>query len=119
VEHHLSALSRNLTRRGPVWSSVGDARSDKLTGLAIPRLDKSSGVAGYQVLQHEVDETNKTLKLWVRRKRGTKKLICSGCGKHCGTIHDTTAREVRDLPWGEYRTTPSWQPVMNPPVSRR
>jgi len=66
---------------------------------------KVLGWPGYRVFQHEVDETKKTLKLWVRRKKGTKKLICSGCGKHCGEIHDTTTREVRDLPWGEYRTT--------------
>jgi transposase len=52
-----------------------------------------------------VNEKDKTLKLWVRRKRGTKKLICSGCGRHCGVIHDTTEREVRDLPWSEYRAT--------------
>ena len=45
------------------------------------------------------------LQLWVRRKRGTKKLVCSGCGRHCGEIHDTTEREVRDLPWSEYKAT--------------
>ena len=63
------------------------------------------GWPGYQVYRHEVDEQEKTLKLWVRRKRGTKKLVCSGCGRHCGAIHDTTEREVRDLPWSEYRAT--------------
>ena len=63
------------------------------------------GWPGYQVYRHEVDETQKTLRLWVRRKRGTKKLICSGCGRHCGVIHDTTEREVRDLPWSEYKAT--------------
>jgi transposase len=52
-----------------------------------------------------VDEKQKKLKLWVRRKRGTKKLICSGCGRHCAEIHDTTEREVRDLPWSEYKAT--------------
>jgi transposase len=60
---------------------------------------------GYQVYQFEIDEERKTLKLWVRRKRGTKKLICSGCGRHCGEIHDATEREVRDLPWSEYKAT--------------
>jgi transposase len=60
---------------------------------------------GYQVYQCEIDEKQKTLKLWVRRKRGTKKLICSGCGRHCGEIHDTSEREVRDLPWSEYQAT--------------
>ena len=66
---------------------------------------KILGWPGYEVYQHEIDETQQTLELSVRRKRGTKKLICSGCGKHCGEIHDATTREVRDLPWGEYRTT--------------
>ena len=66
---------------------------------------KILGWPGYRVFQHEIDETKKTLKLWVRRKPGTRKLICSGCGKHCAAINDTTTREVRDLPWGEYRTT--------------
>jgi transposase len=63
------------------------------------------GWPGYQVYRHEIDEKAKTVKLWVRRKRGTRKLICSGCGRHCGKIHDATEREVRDLPWSEYRAT--------------
>jgi transposase len=52
-----------------------------------------------------MDEERKTLKLWVRRKRGTKKLICSACGRHRGEIHDTSEREVRDLPCFEYQAT--------------
>jgi transposase len=47
----------------------------------------------------------KTLRLWVRRKRGNRKLICSGCGRKLTDAHDYNEREVRDLPWGEYRTT--------------
>lgn len=66
---------------------------------------KILGWPGYQVYEHEIDEKHKTLKLWVRRKRATKKLICSGCGRHGGEIHDTTEREVRDLPWSEYQAT--------------
>ncbi len=66
---------------------------------------KILGWPGYQVYQHEVDEKQKTIKLWVRRKRGTQKLICSGCGKHCGDLFDTTERAVRDLPWSEYKAT--------------
>lgn len=66
---------------------------------------KILGWPGYQVYRHEIDEKHKELKLWVRRKRGTKKLICSGCGQHCGEIHDVTEREVRDLPWSEYKAT--------------
>ena len=63
------------------------------------------GWPGYRVYQQEVDEKAKTLKLWVRRKAGTKKLICSGCGQHVAGIHEVTEREVRDLPWSEYRAT--------------
>jgi transposase len=57
------------------------------------------------VFQQEIDEKAKTLKLWVRRKRGNRRLICSGCGRRIGEPADTTEREVRDLPWGKFRTT--------------
>jgi transposase len=57
------------------------------------------------VYQQEIDENAKTLKLWVRRKAGTRKLICSGCGKHVGGIHEVLEREVRDLPWCLYKAT--------------
>jgi transposase len=60
---------------------------------------------GYRVYQNEIDEKAKTLRLWVRRKRGNRKLICSGCGRKFTEAHDCREREVRDLPWGEYRTT--------------
>ena len=63
------------------------------------------GWPGYLVYQQEINEKAKTLKLWVRRKAGTKKRICSGCGKHVGTIHDVDQREIRDLPWSEYKAT--------------
>ena len=66
---------------------------------------KILGWPGYQVYECEIDEQRKTLKLRVRRKAGTKKLICSGCGRHCGELHDTTEREVRDLAWSEYTAT--------------
>lgn len=53
----------------------------------------------------EIDEKGKTLKLWVRRKRGNRLLICSGCGRRIADPVDVTEREVRDLPCFEYRTT--------------
>src|ERR1700730_16999312 len=34
------------------------------------------GVRGY-----EIEEQEKTLKLWVRPKSGNRKLVCSGCGR--------------------------------------
>jgi transposase len=45
------------------------------------------------------------LKLWVRRKRGNKQLICSGCGQLVNVIAESYEREVRDLPCFEYLTT--------------
>src|SRR6202795_5241717 len=66
---------------------------------------KILGWPGYRVFRYEIDETANTLRLWVRRKRGNRKLICSGCGRKFTDAHDYNEREVRDLPWGEYRTT--------------
>ena len=66
---------------------------------------KLLGWPGYTVFQQEIDEKAKTLKLWVRRDRGNRELICSGCGRKMTEPADTTEREVRDLPCFEYRTT--------------
>jgi transposase len=66
---------------------------------------KILGWPGYTVYQQEIDEKAKTLKLWVRRKRGNRRLICSGCGRRIDQPADVTEREVRDLPCFEYRTT--------------
>jgi transposase len=66
---------------------------------------KVLGWPGYRVWRHEIDERAKTLKLWVRRKRGNKKLICSGCGRRVDNIHEICEREIRDLPVFEFRTT--------------
>jgi transposase len=66
---------------------------------------KILGWPGYRVYRQEIDEAAKTLRLWVRRKQGNRKLICSGCGRKFSDAHDSREREVRDLPWGEYRTT--------------
>jgi transposase len=66
---------------------------------------KVLGWPGYRVYQHEINEAGKTLKLWVRRKRGNRKLVCSGCGRKLAEAYDRYEREVRDLPWSEFRTT--------------
>jgi transposase len=66
---------------------------------------KVLGWPGYRVYGHEINEEAKTLKLWVRRKRGTRKLVCSGCGRKLGEMYDTYEREVGDLPRFEFRTT--------------
>lgn len=58
---------------------------------------KILGWPGYRVFRYEIDETANTLRLWVRRKRGNRKLICSGCGRKFTDAHDYNEREVRDL----------------------
>src|SRR6202521_2767130 len=65
---------------------------------------KILGGPGYRVFQHEINRGAKTLRLWVRRMRRSRALICSGCGKRVRDLVDASEREVRDLPWGEYRT---------------
>ena len=60
---------------------------------------------GYRVYQHEINEKTKTLRLWVRRKGGNRKMECSGCGRRVAEIYDVGERAVRDLPWSEFRTT--------------
>jgi transposase len=66
---------------------------------------KILGWPGYTVYRHEIDEKAKTLKLWVRRKRGNRRLICSGCGRRIADSAEVTERQVRDLPCLEYLTT--------------
>src|ERR1035438_9973151 len=63
------------------------------------------GWPGYRVYRSEIHEEAKTLHLWVRRKRGNRRLECSGCGQRIGKVAEVYEREVRDLPWSEYRTT--------------
>jgi transposase len=60
---------------------------------------------GYRVYKHEIDERAKTLKLWIRRKRGNRKIECSGCGRKFSDIYDSNERPVRDLPWSGFRAT--------------
>jgi transposase len=66
---------------------------------------KVLGWPGYRVYQHEINEQGKTLKLWVRRKHGNQKLVCSGCGGKVTHAYDSYEREVRDLPCFEFLTT--------------
>jgi transposase len=68
-------------------------------------MDGDSGVAGYRVYRHELDEEGKTLKLWVRRKPVHRGFECSGCGRRLHHVHDVREREIRDLPWSVYRAT--------------
>jgi transposase len=66
---------------------------------------KVLGWPGYRVYRHEIQEAAKTLKLWVRRKRGNRKLVCSGCRRKLSEVYEIYEREVRDLPCFEFRTT--------------
>jgi transposase len=68
-------------------------------------LSKMLGWPGYRVYRFEINELAKSLRLWVRRKRGNLKLVCSGCGRRVHKIHEVYEREVRDLPCFQYRTT--------------
>ena len=65
---------------------------------------KILGWPGYRVYHHEIDEKAKTLRLWVRRKRGNRVLRCPSCGRRVHDIHDVYEREVRDLPSFEFQT---------------
>ena len=47
---------------------------------------KILGWPGYRVYRSEINEAAKTLRLWVRRKRGHRKLECSGCGRKINEI---------------------------------
>ena len=66
---------------------------------------KILGWPGYRVYRSEINQAAQTLHLWVRRKRGNRKLVCSGCGQRVCEMVAAYEREVRDLPCFEYRTT--------------
>jgi transposase len=60
---------------------------------------------GYCVYRLKIDEKNKAIDLWVRRKRGNRKLECSGCGRKYIDAYDSRERAVRDLPWSAFQAT--------------
>ena len=63
------------------------------------------GWPGYRVYRHEINEPAKRLTLWVRRKRGNRRLVCSGCGHRVEQMHEVYERAVRDLSCFEFHTT--------------
>jgi transposase len=84
--------------RGQAFSAIfGSLRDSDWTRIL--------GWPGYRVWRSEIDEPAKRLTLWVRRKRGNRVLICSGCGRRVDKVAEIYEREVRDLPCFEYRTT--------------
>jgi transposase len=60
---------------------------------------------GYRVYRQKIDDQKHILELWVRRKRGNRKLECSGCGRKFAEAYDSNDRAVRDLPWSTFQTT--------------
>lgn len=58
---------------------------------------------GYQVFQHVFAEGTSTLKLWVRQNSKDPYHTCSGCGIGVRRVLDWRERQVRDLPWGEWK----------------
>ena len=87
------------------WAFSFSGILDTLGSMGDMDWSKVLGWPGYRVYRHEINEQAKTLKLWVRRKRGNRKLICSGCGRKLSDAYDSYEREVRDLPCFEFRTT--------------
>jgi transposase len=87
------------------WAFSFSGILDTLGSMGETDWSRVLGWPGYRVYRHEINEQAKTLKLWVRRKRGNRKLECSGCGRKFTEVYDSYEREVRDLPWSEYRTT--------------
>jgi len=87
-------LERDDSSEEPDFGTLSGLRDSDLTKLL-----------GYRVYRHEINERAKTLKLWIRRKRGNRKLVCSGCARKLDKAHEVSEREVRDLPHMEFRTT--------------
>ena len=66
---------------------------------------KVLGWTGYCVYRTEIAEEAKELKLWVRRTRSNRGIVCAGCGRRFEEAADSSEREVRDLPCFQNRTT--------------
>ena len=66
---------------------------------------KILGWPGYRVYRSEINEAAKSLKLWVRRKKGNRRLVCPVCGRRVNEIHEVYERELRDLPVFQFQTT--------------
>jgi transposase len=56
------------------------------------------------VYKQEIDQEHQQLKLWIRRKRGNRGMICAGCGRRVHKMHEVYEREIRDLPVFGYQS---------------
>lgn len=72
-----------------------------MTEREFPRI---LGWPGYKVYRHEINEEKRTLRLWVRRKRGNKILVCGNCGGRAQRVDEVREREIRHLPCMKYQT---------------
>src|SRR5438132_735333 len=66
---------------------------------------KVLGWPGYRVYDYQINEARRHLTLWVRRKRGNRKLTCAQCGRRVHQIRAVYERTVRDLPCFEFQST--------------
>ena len=62
-------------------------------------------MAGISDWRKKVDEKQRTLKLWIRRKHTNKRSYVPAAGQPVDNIHEICQREVRDLPVVQFRTT--------------
>ena len=69
---------------------------DTLSGCEGTTVSNCRGAGTYHEYTHEIDERGGTLKLRVRRKRGNRKLVCSGGVRNLTEACDIDQREVRD-----------------------
>ena len=77
----------------------------RLLGTCLPTTSSPGSCNGPATACIDMPEKNKTLELWVRRKRGNRKLECSGCRRKFEEAYDANERAVRDLPWSSLTTT--------------
>jgi len=79
--------------------------SGRLRSLAECEWTEILGWPSCRVYHHEINEEAKTLKPWMRCKRGRRALMWPGCGRRAKDTQEVCARQVRDLPCFESRTT--------------
>ncbi len=58
---------------------------------------------GYGAYRTAFDEATSTATLWIRQVAKQPLYTCNGCGIGVTEVHDSTERQVRDLPWGAWK----------------
>lgn len=67
---------------------------------------------GYEAERWEFEESESTLRIWVRASGRNPFFTCNGCGIGTRAVHSVRERSVRDLPWG------TWKVVLSIEVRR-